>query len=103
MKKVIDGKLYNTDTAKKLGYWSNRYNIGDLNYCAETLYKTKSGKYFIHGEGGANTRYAQPAEQNWWTAGEHIEPISEKTAKEWAEEHLNANEYISIFGQPEEV
>ena len=50
MKKVINSTLYNTETARKLGNWDNgRY--GSFGYCKETLYRTKSGKYFIHGEG----------------------------------------------------
>ena len=56
MKKIIDGKVYNTDTAKKIGEWSyGRY--GDINYVEETLYQTKKGAFFIYYEGGANTSY----------------------------------------------
>ena len=41
MKKVIKGRVYNTETAVKLGAWYNDYNYGDLKYCAEELYRTK--------------------------------------------------------------
>lgn len=56
MKRVIEGHRYDTDTAKKIGTdgYSNR---SDFDYWEETLYKTKSGFFFIHGEGGPRSRY----------------------------------------------
>src|SRR5690554_5959938 len=97
MKKVIDGSLYNTDTAKELGNYSYS-NRTDFNYFSETLYRTRSGKYFIHGEGGPMSKYAVSTGQNSWSGGEHIEPVSIDTAREWAEENLTADEYAEIFG-----
>lgn len=32
MKKVINGKLYSTETAKSCGYWSNGKNPRDFNF-----------------------------------------------------------------------
>lgn len=102
MKKVIDGSLYNTETAKELG--SNTHsNRSDFNYFSETLYRTRSGKYFIHGEGGPMSKYAVSTGQNEWSGGEHIEPISIDTAREWAEQNLTADEYAEIFGLPDEA
>lgn len=102
MKKVINGKLYNSESARRLGYYSYS-NRRDFNFYEETLYITRSGNYFIHGEGGANSRYSRVIDQNSWSGGEDIIPIDEKTAKEWAEQHLDGNEYISIFGDVEEA
>lgn len=98
MKKVIEGVLYNTETAKWLAVWRNAGSWRDFSHCEETLYRTKSGKYFIHGEGGAMTKYAQSSGQNSWSGGEKIEPVSRKTAQEWAEEKLSGDEYQEIFG-----
>lgn len=102
MKKVIDGALYNTDTAKYLGSWHSN-TPGDFNYCEERLYRTKSGKYFIHGEGGPMTRYSQSCGNNNWQGGEAIEPMSPVAAREWAEENLDADEFTEIFGVPDEA
>lgn len=53
MKKIIDGKMYNTETAKECGTWDNcEYGF---NRVEETLYRKKTGEFFIHGEGGANS------------------------------------------------
>ena len=59
MKKVIDGALYNTDTARCIGAWDNGYFRNDFNFCKEMLYKTKSGKSFLYGEGGPMSKYSR--------------------------------------------
>jgi len=103
MKKVIDGALYNTDTAQELGYVEPAgYNSSDFNYFKETLYRTKSGKYFLHGEGHGNSRYGEwHGNTGGW--GEQIRPYTPEEARKWAEENLEADEYAQIFGEPEEA
>lgn len=101
MKKVINGALYDTETAKMLGKDSYS-NPRDFHHWKETLYRTKSGKYFLHGEGGAMTKYAVCVAQNEWSGGEKIIPLDLESAQAWAEEHLDGDEYIRAFGEPEE-
>lgn len=103
MKKIIKGKLYNTDTAKLIGGWSNNLGNRDFNFLNESLYLTKSGAYFLYGEGGANTKYGESAGNNSWSGGEQIQPMSPLSAREWAEENLTAEEYNNAFGEPEEA
>src|SRR5699024_2075672 len=57
--KIVNRKVYNTETAKEIGNWSNGLPYTDTNYIEETFYKTKKGNYFIYGEGGANTMYSE--------------------------------------------
>lgn len=102
MKKIINGKKYDTETAKRVGCWSNNYNWGDFNWCAERLYKKKNGEFFLHGEGGAMSIYSRSFGQNEWRGGESIRPLTESEAKLWAEKHLDGDEYESIFGEVEE-
>ena len=45
--------------------------------------------------------YAKPCEGGV-AGGQAIIPLSEKEAREWAEEHLNGDEYEAIFGVVEE-
>ena len=97
MKKVIEGKLYNTDTAKKIGQWDNGLCGSDINACTEPLYRTKSGTFFLHGVGGANTKYAQVLNENSWSTGEKIIPMTEETAKSWGKERLSKDDYESAF------
>lgn len=101
MKKIITGKLYDTDTAKELGsdYYSNPR---DFHYWCETLYIKRTGEYFLHGEGGPASKYARRVEQNSWSGGEQIIPLTYASASEWAEKHLDADEYQTIFGEVSE-
>ena len=101
MKKVIKNSVYDTDTAEKIGEWDNRERPGDLNYIAEALYRTKSGKYFLHGVGGARTQYGV-WNGNTGRAGEVIRPMPYDDAREWAEEHMDGDSYIEAFGDPED-
>jgi len=102
MKKIIEGAMYDTSTAKRLNSWSNNCSSSDFNSCTEVLYRTKSGKYFICGEGGPMTKYAKSSGNNSWSGGSRIEPISRQAAMEWAEEHLDGDEYELIFGTVED-
>ena len=98
MKKYIGGKVYDTDTAKAVGSWSNNRSYRDFSWCEETLYRKKTGEYFLHGEGGAMSAYARQVDGNMRGSGEEIRPLTFDEAREWAEEHLDGNEYEEIFG-----
>ena len=102
MKKVINGRLYNTDTATCLGGYSFS-STRDFRYIEEYLYRTKRGSYFLHGEGGPLTKYREQVGQNEWGYGEDILPLTEEEAREWAEVHMDGDEYIDAFGAPEEA
>ena len=102
MKKIINGKLYDTDTAKNVGEWANAGNWRDFNHIEETLYRKRTGEFFLYGEGGPMTKYAVSQGQNSWSGGEKIIPLSAAKAREWAEERLTADEYAEIFGMPDE-
>ena len=98
MRRIIYNKVYDTETAKKRGSWSNNLSYSDFAYCKETLYQKKTGEFFLHGEGGPMTRASRSAGGNSWTSGEKIIPMTAEEAREWAEEKLDADEYESIFG-----
>lgn len=97
MKKIINGKMYNTDTAKLI----DSYEIGsasDFGHLYEALYQKKTGEFFVYGEGGAMTEYAKYDESGNVTGGSDIRPITDDAAKEWLERHSSADVYISVFG-----
>lgn len=101
MYKVINGKRYNTDTAQLMGEHSYGYP-GDFDHIYEALYRKQTGEFFLYGEGGARTCYAVAVEQNSWSGGERITPLSYAEAQKWAEEHLDGEEYDKIFGAVDE-
>ena len=98
MKKVLGGHVYDTSKAKKLGSFEASCGCSDFHYYEEELYRTKSGYYFLYGTGNAASPYARQVETNTWSSGEKILPLTEKEAKEWAEDHLDGDEYETIFG-----
>lgn len=102
MKKIINGRRYDTTSAKEVGY-DYYSNPGDFSYWRETLYRKNTGEFFLHGEGGPNSKYSQSVGLNEWSGGERIMPMSLEEAQKWAEEHLSAEEYESIFGVIEET
>jgi len=52
MKKIIDYKLYDTDTAETIVTWRNGYPKEDIRHCLQKLYRTNEGRWFLYGEGG---------------------------------------------------
>ena len=101
MKKIINGKLYDTETARELGM-DCFSNSRDFHYWCERLYRKKTGEFFLYGKGGPLSKYAVSTGDNGWSGGEKIIPLSIQAAREWTEEHLSADEYEEIFGMPDE-
>lgn len=101
MKKIINKKLYDTETAELLA--SDSFSgPRDFHYWIEDLYRKKNGEYFLYGEGGPLSKYAEPADPSGWTNGCDIIPLTDERAREWAEHHASIDEYVTIFGEPEE-
>jgi hypothetical protein len=101
MKKIIEGKLYNTETAKKVAEYNNGYYPNDFNFMNEELYQKKTGEFFLYGEGGALSKYATSSgNSSGW--GWQIIPMTENKAMQWVEKHADADSYIEIFGEPKE-
>lgn len=101
MKKIINGKRYDTDTAKVIAEYEEN-GVGDFNYFRETLYKKRGGEYFIHGYGHAASRYAENLGDGRWGVGECITPLSYDEARKWAENALDADAYEAEFGVVED-
>lgn len=100
MKKIIHGKKYDTETARKLaGYW-NGLSSTDFRCMSEILYRKRNGEYFLYGKGGALTKYGERI-GNSRCEGENIVPLTEDEAKAWVEEYANPL-YEGIFGEVQE-
>jgi hypothetical protein len=56
MRRVIDRKIYDTETAEEIADVSAPCNdSGDFAYEETHLYRTKNGRWFIAGNGGGST------------------------------------------------
>lgn len=103
MKKVINGKMYNTETATCIGCkCTNALSQRDFRYREEKLYQKRTKEFFLYGEGGALTEYAEYVTGCGYTYGEKIIPLSEEEAKEWVEKNMDADEYVKLFAECEE-
>ena len=71
MKKIINGKTYNTETAKKLANWDNEI-YGSFDSIEETLYQKRTGEFFLAGEGGAST--IRPPQKTAQKVGQELSP-----------------------------
>lgn len=98
MKKIINNKAYDTDTATQVGSWSSKPD-NDLYYCIEELYRKRTGEFFLYGYGGPGSKYAVSTGNSHWSSGEKIIPLTYEAAQKWAEEHLDGAEYEAIFGE----
>jgi len=88
MKRIINGKRYDEDTATKIASYDNGCSSGDFNSLSETLYHTKAGAFFLAGSGGAMTGYATLLQGGKTCgSGSAISPMSDVEAFEWLELH----------------
>ncbi|MEX2492957.1 MAG: hypothetical protein WD425_14475 [Nitrospirales bacterium] len=58
MKRVIDSKVHNTQTATEICELPCHHYRGDFQYHDTTLYRTPKGAYFVAGEGGPMSMWA---------------------------------------------
>ena len=89
MKRIVDYRVYDTDTDKKLGNWNNGKRPDADAYYEESLYVNPNGAYYIYIFGGPNS----PAKLGWGGRadfgiagmGELIEPITKELARKWGQ------------------
>jgi len=100
MKATIGGQTYNTKMAVEIGCANNGLPCNDLDYWYAALYKANDGRYFLAGDGGARTIYAdvEPGNDNWTTPGKGIVPMTAAKAEEWAREWLDDASVVAEFG-----
>ncbi|MBW7954423.1 hypothetical protein H3C61_01290 [Candidatus Gracilibacteria bacterium] len=84
MKKIIQKKLYDTEISKEILKISNKLEITNIGYFEETLYKTESGKYFIYGKGGPQSKFGIN-EGNITFAGSDIWVVNKEDILFWVE------------------
>lgn len=87
MKKVINGKTYNTDTATKIANWSNGKMRNDATWTYEALYISPKGQYFIEGDrcphGGL---FWWEEEDTQSKSDEQIKLVTKEQALRWCED-----------------
>ena len=84
MKRIIQGKVYNTDTANRIGSHVHSHQ-GDFHFENTDLYKTQKGAWFICGEGGPYSRWSREISSNGLSGGSGIEAMTTTEALAWCE------------------
>lgn len=103
MKQIINGLTYNTETADMICEIGSRdFSRSDFNFWDAKLYRTKKGRFFMAGEGGARSPFARPYCQNGWQGGSGIVPLDHDEARTYAERQTDA-ETIERFFETEEA
>ena len=93
--------MYDTETAKLVGcddYSTPYYSC----HCHEALYRKKSGEYFLFWVVRPMTRDNNVIDNNTWSGSAAIFAMNFDGAREWAESHLDEDECIDEFGEPDE-
>ena len=90
--------MYNTKTAEKIQEWDNGMYGNDFRSCEETLYKKTTGEYFIHGSGGALSKYSIACGYGS-TGSSDIIPLTKDRVKTWMKEKGDPDNYIKEFGE----
>lgn len=85
MKAIIDGKRYNTQTARQIAEWDNGVPPTDFNFVEEGLYQTPRGRYFVAGRGGPMSKYCKSV-GNCQAGGDDVRPVTEEEAVKWLED-----------------
>lgn len=98
MKKVINGKVYDTNTATQIAYWESGSKTSPSWY-EEMLFRKRNGELFIFGHGYAASPYAQRYPDGNLGAGSVIRPVSWEDAKLWAEDKLDDVDFDKLFGE----
>lgn len=95
MKRVINRKVYNTETATLVAEFDNGLGYNDFNAVREKLYITKKGNWFLHAWGGAASEYAETNGQYAHDA-DHIIPFYPEDALDFLE-RVNDNDAIEKY------
>ena len=96
MKRVIEGKVYNTETATKVAEYWNQLGRGDFNAIEEDLYVTKKGNWFMYYYGGANTGYSIST-GGYASSGEGLKALSDNEAFEWLQKNEETQAIETYF------
>jgi|WetSurMetagenome_2_1015567.scaffolds.fasta_scaffold31981_6 hypothetical protein len=104
MKRIVNGKRFDTSTAVCIASWHNGCYGSDFRRCQEALYRTARGNFFIAGEGGPMSKFARSVGNNSFTGGDGLSPITPEEARQWLEEKGFTEELEEHFaGEIEEA
>ena len=98
MNQIINGRKYDTETAKRIGRFADRWHE-----YFEELYVKSTGEYFLFMPGVNSIIEEHTDELEQYTdltsAPVVLYPLSEDAAKEWVSKVMDADTYENLFGE----
>lgn len=94
MRQIIKSKVYDTNTAKKMGTFRDLEGSGDFDYYEVSLYRKKTGEFFLHTWSEPKSQYCEITGCSNWA---RIIPLTYDEAQKWAETALTEEQYKNIF------
>ena len=85
MRWIIDGELYDTNEADLVAAWDNGHHCPHPHSCAESLYRTGQGRWFLWGVGGASSTWARRVGKDY-VSGEGVRILTKQEARRWCQE-----------------
>ena len=103
MKRIVDGKRYDTETAERVTWVGSRSGISrsDHTYWDAAIYRTPRGRWFLAGDGGPASIFAKSV-GNGTSGGSGIIPISDGEALRYLED-VEAMDALERFFAIEEA
>lgn len=103
LKSIVEGEIYDTKTATEVAVFE--HYPGDNYYLLEEhLYQNKNGKFFLTAAGMGGTPYGYKEYHNGeYVRGHVLLPLTDEQAKKWLELRELVDEFIEIFGCPDEA
>ena len=102
MRRIIEGKAYDTETATMICDLSpTGYSRSDFKWEDTSLYRSPKGQFFIAGQGNASSRWAERIGENAMGGGEGMLLIDTDDAKRLVERHA-PGKWEAVFGEAEE-
>lgn len=102
MKKIINGKKYDTDTATFICSYVFS-NCTDFHFYRKALYQKKTGEYFFYEEGGPLSCMGRNYGNNHLGGSEDITPnVPQEQAVKFCEENMKVDDFEKKFGAVEE-
>lgn len=98
MKRIINGKRYDTETAEIVAdVGSHGTSFSDFAHHDTQLYRTKRGNWFVAGEGGPLSQWSRSV-GNGYSGGSGIHVLSADEARALLEQHHETEALEQYFG-----
>jgi len=97
MRKIMDGKRYDTETAEFVVQLHCPYYGNDFKAHDTGLYRTKRGNWFVAGSGGPLTQWARQV-GNGYSGGSGLRPLEIAEARDLLEQHGTPEQVEQYFG-----